>query len=130
MELPNHRMLRRVETRWIQLLPVVVRLLEQLPALRNYFLQKLPLEKKVDMTNPRVARIRSALQDPLLEIELNFLKAVLAITDKFEKYFQKSTSEIDKLVNKARSYLFKWVYLSLDFMCQCVPCIRKFCPFL
>lgn len=51
LELPEHRHLRRVETRWVQLLFVVARLLEQLPALREFFLVKLPRDRMKDLNN-------------------------------------------------------------------------------
>ena len=37
LDLPTHRILRFVSTRWLSVLPVVERLLEQLPALRVFF---------------------------------------------------------------------------------------------
>ena len=37
LDLPNHCILRFVSTRWLSVLPVVERLLEQLPALREFF---------------------------------------------------------------------------------------------
>lgn len=89
-------MVRRVETRWIQLLVVVSQLLEQLPALKEYFFNTVPRERKIDMTNNRVIKICQAMKNPILEVELNFLKAVLPITEKFEKVFQKSSCEIHK----------------------------------
>ncbi|PAA92765.1 hypothetical protein BOX15_Mlig005655g3, partial [Macrostomum lignano] len=49
LELQSHRFLRRVETRWIQLLPVVNRLVEQLEGLREFFLKRLRLENPNDL---------------------------------------------------------------------------------
>jgi len=99
LELPAHRYLRRVETRWVQLLIVVGRLLEQLPALQEFFLVKLPRDRMKDLNNACVIRIRTALQNPMLELHLTFLKSSLSMADKFEKQFQRTSCEITKLVN-------------------------------
>jgi hypothetical protein len=83
-------MLRRVETRWIQLLPVVDRLIEQWQALKRYFLEVLPLENAQEYrNNDRVASIKVGLRDPNVEMDIHFLKNILPILNKFQKVYQR-----------------------------------------
>jgi hypothetical protein len=76
---------------------VVDRLLEQLPALNHYFLETLPTENPLEYrNNERVASIKAALRDPVLRIELHFLKNVLPLLNKFEKLYQRESVLIHK----------------------------------
>jgi hypothetical protein len=102
LELESHRPLRRVETRWLQLLPVVSRLIEQYPALEEYFLHVLPAEKGTEMRNPKVKDIVSSLKQRAALIDLHFLKSVLPELDRLEKRFEKNAVMIHTLYSDIR----------------------------
>lgn len=87
MDLEEHKILRYVETRWLSLIPVADRILEQLPALRSLF-EHLFQTNKYLAKQPRFVRILQALRDTSSELFLAFLKHGLQVFDKFEKLFQ------------------------------------------
>ena len=59
--LAQHTFLKHVESRWLSLLPVVVRSLEQFQALEKYFLLELPRKQRSMTSNARYIRIKSQL---------------------------------------------------------------------
>lgn len=87
MEIEEHKILRYVETRWLSLIPVADRILEQLPALKSLF-ENLFVTNKYLAKQPRFERILKALRDPSTELYLSFLKHGLQVFEKFEKLFQ------------------------------------------
>lgn len=97
LEVQSHRLLRRVETRWLQILPVVNRVLEQLPALKKYFLDVLPQQKPDELRNERVVELRASLREIALELDLCFLQAILPTLDQFEKAYQRDEPQIHSL---------------------------------
>ncbi len=70
-ELQSRRMMKHVTTRWISLHDVLIRVMEQLPNLKEYFLKELPKEKGFNYKSgvgnqERYIRIKNALQNKKL----------------------------------------------------------------
>ena len=89
LNIEQHKVLRCVETRWLSLIPVSERILEQLQALKSLF-ENLKSTKYLSK-QPRFSRIIRALEDPTNELYLSFLKHGLQVFEKFEKLFQSDT---------------------------------------
>ena len=62
MSLPKHKFLKHVESRWLTLLPAIIRILEQIKGLKKYFLDDLPSKEPTIATKPRYFSIRRHLQ--------------------------------------------------------------------
>jgi hypothetical protein len=114
LEVAEHRFLRRVEIRWVQLLPVVQRLQEQLPALKEYFFNVLPSSRPDDLKTERVQCIRRLLQDETTTLHLNFLASTLPILDKFEKLYQQNEVRIHSMYTDLRSLFRQFLLLFLN----------------
>ena len=83
MEVIEHRFLRHVETRWLQLLTVVERVIEQLPALTEFF-----QTANLRSTGVRAPAIRDMLVNPVSKCDLLFLQSSLKALAQFESLFQ------------------------------------------
>jgi hypothetical protein len=76
-------MLRYSETRWLQILAVVDRVLDQFKALKAFF------QRAVHRAgHARVGEIHRLLQDDLTRCDLLFLQSCLKPLNNFEKIFQ------------------------------------------
>ena len=100
LDLPEHRILRFVSTRWLSVLPVVKRLLEQLVGLRTFF-KDLKISKPQLAKQPRALRIMDALNDPVIEAKMKFLSAVLPQFESLKNYFKAKMS-------KCQCFIPKW----------------------
>ncbi|PAA75497.1 hypothetical protein BOX15_Mlig029859g2 [Macrostomum lignano] len=85
LQVAQHRMLRRVETRWVQLLPVVNRLIEQYDSLEEFFVKNPSL---IEQKTKKTKEIAEHLKSTHTLLNLQFLAAVLPHLDQFEKAFQ------------------------------------------
>ena len=83
MEVAEHRFLRHVEVRWLQLLPVVEHVLEQMAPLKEFF-----QSASHRSTGARAPFIRDALLNPVTLCDLLFLQSALKALDQFETLFQ------------------------------------------
>uniref|UniRef100_A0A1I8I0Q5 Dimer_Tnp_hAT domain-containing protein n=1 Tax=Macrostomum lignano TaxID=282301 RepID=A0A1I8I0Q5_9PLAT len=101
LNLTEHAFIRRVETRWLQVLIVVRRILEQWPALQQFF------SNQQNIQNDRARRIREALTDKALA-RLQFLEQALPRCEKIEKLFQNESTQVHLLSS------------SLDDLCGCI----------
>jgi len=81
----GHVFLRHVSSRWTTLEDVTERLMEQLPALTEYFLRTLTDKER---ENDRIKRICGVLSNKLLKCELLFMKSVLSMFNRFNKLIQ------------------------------------------
>ncbi|CAN7940093.1 unnamed protein product, partial [Ixodes hexagonus] len=103
-----HKLLHPSQTRWLSLLAVVRRLLEQMPALKLFFGQ-------ASCSNLRAAeRINKLLSDPTTNLYLEFLEYALPIFDDLNKEMQSEKSKLHVLYarNEAcyRSILDFYIY--------------------
>ena len=97
LDIPEHHILRFVSTRWLVMLPVVNRLLEQWVCLKEFFLSFLPKKHANVVKQERTKRIVGCLQDPALHLKLLFLQAVLPQFHNFEKVFQSQGCKVHLL---------------------------------
>lgn len=77
LEIEEHRILRFVSTRWLSILPVISRLLEQWDALVKFFLDTLPTKHPNVLKQDRTKRIVLYLQDISMHTKMFFLQATL-----------------------------------------------------
>ncbi|XP_074035368.1 uncharacterized protein [Leptinotarsa decemlineata] len=84
-----HKLLHQAQTRWLSLLPVVKRLLEQLPALQLYF-QNAVLNDR--LLAAQTIHIKS--MDPSTELYLNFLDFVLPYFHDINKEMQSESPKL------------------------------------
>jgi len=75
LNVPKHSFLKHVASRWLTLGTSVSRLMEQLPALREYFLKVLPA-KKTCIPTERETNYIALLKDPTTVFMLEFVKYV------------------------------------------------------
>ena len=85
------------ETRWIAIKYVAVRVLDQYPNIKEYFLKFLPEEKNFRSTfekTDRYKRICKYLNDPLVEAALSFCGYIANDFEEFLKPFQSNEPKI------------------------------------
>ena len=90
LDLEEHKILRYVSSRWMSLLPVTSRLIEQWDALVAFFTDYIPKHHSDVAKQDRTLRIVKNLQNPIILLKLSFLTCNLPMFNKFEKRFQKS----------------------------------------
>ncbi|XP_066947073.1 protein FAM200B-like [Macrobrachium rosenbergii] len=99
----NHKVLHPSQTRWLSLVAVVQRLLEQWEALKLFFSEKLLATEL----------IISSLHDPFMKVYFMFLDWVLPKFTEFNKFFQSDKAVITVLHDKV-SMLFRDLLSSMD----------------
>ena len=93
LEAEEHKLLRFVSTRWLSLLPVVQRILEQWEVLKRFF-GDLPNKHPEVCKQERAKKIKQHLDSDETLLKLNFLSSVLPIFQQFEKLFQAQDTQI------------------------------------
>lgn len=94
-EIAVHKILHPVQTKWLSLESVVIRLLEQYDALKLYFVDA--------VANDRLLAAETILQklnDPLSKLFLQFLKFILPIFNNLNREMQSTSSQIYHLRSK------------------------------
>lgn len=94
--------LRPVETRWLQILSVVERVLNLYKSLVRYFSEQKPV-------GSNFSSIKAALQDPKTEFFLCFLAEVLKPLQQFELLFQQDGCHIHELYPKLLDLMKLWL---------------------
>lgn len=90
MDVAPLRFQRHIITRWLQIVPVLDRLVPQLPALTSYFQQQATLSQNSrEPTLDRAQSIRDNLLDKSVICDLYFLQAALRDLQEFELLFQR-----------------------------------------
>lgn len=95
-DVAEHRIMRFVSTRWLNILPIVSRLVEQWLALKRFF-GSLGKNHPDVIKQDRTKCIMQHLNDPNMFVKLCFLQAVLPQFERFEKLFQAQGSRIHLL---------------------------------
>lgn len=88
LQLEEHAFFKHVDCRWLSLLPVVDRLLEQYDGLKTYFMDLPKKDSKVE-SNVRYIRIRKKLQVKDTYIQMCFLQSVTPLFQGFLTLFQR-----------------------------------------
>lgn len=97
-----HKMLHPSQTRWLSLQTVVVRLLEQIEALKLYFTEKVFSDPdRLGATDT----ILQMLNDPINKLYLEFLEFVLELFNNLNKEMQSEQPKLHKLHSKISTVL-------------------------
>lgn len=88
LDIDEHAFMRYVSSRWLSMVPVIQRVLEQYEGLREYFLKFLPQhEARTCKNNQRYKQIENHLKDKMTLTKLHFVKSVgLNVTDFLTKF--------------------------------------------
>lgn len=104
------KFVRHVETRWLQLLPVVQVVLKQYDLLIQFFQEN---SENLSIEKDRVERIMTALRNAQTKATLLMLEDTLRPMEKFEKLFQRRNVQIHKLWNEMnqllKSFLLRFI---------------------
>lgn len=107
----NHVFQRHVESRWLSLGAVCERLLEQYPALKEYFLSIVP-KSKIKI-NDKCIKISEFLKNPKSLIYLHFVNFLCNVFVPYLSLFQKESPLIHVLYSKlnelVRNIMFKFL---------------------
>lgn len=101
-EIKKLAFLRPVETRWLQLLPVVERVLRLLQPLVKYFAESKP-------HGANFASIRADLRDPKVQFFLHFLSEILKPLEQFELLFQQQGCQVHRLHPQLMELMRRWL---------------------
>ncbi|XP_018571105.1 uncharacterized protein LOC108910845 [Anoplophora glabripennis] len=93
-----HKLLRLSQTRWLSLEAVVLRILEQWPALRLYF-QSAVLEDNLVAAE----QILYGLENCIFKLYLTFLSYILPMINKINKEFQSEKSKLHVIYDRISS---------------------------
>ena len=101
-EITTHYMKKHVESRWLSIGHSLVRILEQMENLREYFLKEIPKQKGFNqknglVNNGRYRRIASVLKDPKAEIYMSFVVFISQSFNRFLKPLRTSSPMIHRL---------------------------------
>jgi hypothetical protein len=112
-KVPKHRFIKHASTRWLTILPALLRLLEQWDALKEYFLKHIPNQEKRLMALAKYSRIVALLRDPTIMAEIHFVISVGQVFTDFSKTFQKEEPLIhllyDELNNLAKVLMNRFI---------------------
>ena len=103
VKVTTHFFLCHVESRWT-ILGDVVRLAEQLPALKQYILKDLSDKEKESGRGKTICQI---LQDKLILAEMYFIKSVLELFSRITRIFQTSEPLIHILYDKMSTWVLQ-----------------------
>ena len=101
-EITTRYMKKHVESGWLSIDRLLVRILEQMENLRECFLKKIPKQKGFNqkiglVNNDRYKRIASVLKDPKAEIYMSFVVFISQSFNRFLKPLQTSSPMIHRL---------------------------------
>ena len=101
--------LRYVSNRWLSLVPVIERIIDQWDSLKEYFLKTLPSKQGHYRTKSfHFSIINDTLKDPMSLPRLHFLKSVGDVYEKFQKIMQ------------SEGPLIHIIYDELQTLCLCL----------
>jgi len=102
LNLPQHRLRKHVESRWLSLEAGCIRVIEQLPAIKEYFLTYIPntATTKHLIKTRRYKSISNHLKSPTFEAEVNFVASSGKLFTAFTQFFQTSGPLIHLLFDK------------------------------
>ncbi|CAL4194638.1 unnamed protein product [Meganyctiphanes norvegica] len=105
-------------------------MIEQYKALRNLFLEEIPKHHRKVAQQPRVRRIRAALNNKFTLPTLYFILHALEIFQKYKKLFQRSDTTIhllyDKQIDLFRKTLLYFCHLEKIEMLKCSDTLLSF----
>lgn len=106
LNLPLHVFVMHCNTRWLTLGSAAERMLEQLPALSEYFLRHIPKKYPKTLNNQKYLDIREYLKNPTLKANMQFIVYSAKIfTSEFTLLFQKEEPLIHVLYSQLRKLI-------------------------
>lgn len=116
LEIEHNEFKRYVNSRWLSLVPVVQRVLQQYEALKHYFLELLPKKKDANIDGYYAKKILQTLRDPMTPVRLHFLMSVGNLYSKFVTLMQSDRPLIhvlyDELTELIRGLMGRFVKAS------------------
>ena len=88
LEIKKHIFLRHVPSRWLTIEDVTKRLLEQYPALREYFLRSRLISDSEKRKNSRIKKLVEILNNKVLLPEILFMKSAMPIFTRVTRMLQ------------------------------------------
>ena len=119
LKLKPHKILHPSQTRWLSLLQVVNRLIEQLPALKLYFTNAAISDRILAAES-----ILNKLSDPSTELYLGFLQFILPLFNDLNKEMQSERPKIHTLFDRV-SVAFRTIvecYLKPEYVAKTDVC--------
>lgn len=104
-KLPEHKLLRLSDTRWLSFESVASRIIEQWPALQQFFVQA-QLEQKCKKTLQKMQEIQDGMSVKN-QIYLKFLAYILNIMNKLNLKFQSESSQIIYLITCTKEVILQ-----------------------
>ena len=106
LEVEGHKVLKKVDTRWLSLEACVNRVIEQYAPLVSYF-DSLESSKMPGERGAKMRIIREQLKKPITKAYLLFLSNVLSNVNKFNLLFQSSSPNIHCLLKEMKHLLLR-----------------------
>lgn len=103
MNVPKHEFINHVPSRWLTLQPAADRLLEQMPAVLEYFLNFLPRECKATVKTKTYNTIKEYLTDKTLPAQIMFISSSASLFTKFVAMFQENSPLIHLIYDEIKS---------------------------
>ena len=102
LEVEAHKILKKVDTRWLSLQACVNRILEQYQPLASYFDS---IQVSDEKAKAKAKRIRDHLKKPITKAYLLVLSNILSSINKFNTLFQSDSPNLHKLVKEMNQLL-------------------------
>lgn len=106
MNVPQHNFTKHVQSRWLTLLGASERLLEQFPAVKEYFLKFVPKYRINTMKSNLFKKIVKYLDSETCKAQVLFVITSAKMFNPFLKYFQSETPLIQELYSRLNELVF------------------------
>lgn len=111
-KVPKHKFIKHVTSRWLTLEQAAERLLEQWPAVLEYFLKFIPKEKSIEKTST-YKTIKNIITKPFIKEEIMFVIDSAKLFTNFSKTFQTNVPLIHVLYDELK-YLFIQIIIRIS----------------
>ena len=99
LEVEAHKILKKVDTRWLSLEACINRIIEQYDPLKSYF-DSIESSKLDEKARKKMKTMRDHLKSPITKAYLLFLSNILSIINKFNLLFQSSSPNAHRLLKE------------------------------
>lgn len=108
LDVPTHRFIKHVPSRWLTLEPAASRLLEQWPALIEYFLKFIPAKKdQKEMGKAKYQSIVKYLKKKTMKCEVSFVLSSAHLFTRITGWFQKEEPMIHLLYTQVKDLVLR-----------------------
>ena len=128
LEVEGHKILKKVDTRWLSLEACVNRIIEQYYASLVSYFDSLESSKMPADRGAKMKAIREQLKKPITKVYLLFLSNILTCVSKFNLLFQSSSPNIHCLLKEMQQLLLRLLNkFIIPHAIQSVSCITDDC---